>query len=88
MASECGSLLIIEEGQPVVEQAVRGILPAPVEIRGRMSGELPRTGELTPDSVRAHWDSRRTPRTRPAKSSCRVRRPFVRAAATGTSTRL
>ena len=53
MASECDSLLIIEEGQPVVEQAVRGILPAPLKIRGRMTGELPRTGELTPDSVRA-----------------------------------
>ena len=53
MASECGSLLIIEEGQPVVEQAVRGILPAPLDIRGRMTGQLPRTGELTPDSVRA-----------------------------------
>lgn len=52
MASECDALLIIEEGQPVVEEAVRGILPAPLEIRGRMSGELPRTGELTPDSVR------------------------------------
>ena len=53
MASECGSRLIIEEGQPVVEQAVRGILPAPLDIRGRMTGQLPRTGELTPDSVRA-----------------------------------
>ena len=53
MASECGALLIIEEGQPVVEEAIRGILPAPLAIRGRMSGELPRTGELTPDSVRA-----------------------------------
>ena len=53
MASECGSLLIIEEGQPVVEQAVRGILPAPLDIRGRMTGQLPRTGELAPDSVRA-----------------------------------
>lgn len=52
MASECSALLIVEEGQPVVEEALRGILPTPVEIRGRMSGELPRTGELTPDSVR------------------------------------
>ena len=53
MAAECRTLLILEEGQPVVEQALRGILPAPIEIRGRMTGELPRTGELTPDSVRA-----------------------------------
>ena len=32
---------------------MRGILPAPLDIRGRMTGQLPRTGELTPDSVRA-----------------------------------
>ncbi len=53
MAAECQALLIAEEGQPVVEEAVRGVLPAPVEIRGRLSGQLPRTGELTPDSLRA-----------------------------------
>lgn len=53
MAGECRALLIVEEGQPVVEERVRGVLPAPVEIHGRLSGRLPRTGELTPDSVRA-----------------------------------
>lgn len=53
MAAECRALLVAEEGQPVVEEALRGILPTAVEIRGRLTGELPRTGELTPDSVRA-----------------------------------
>lgn len=53
MASECASLLIIEEGQPVVEEMVRGVLPSPLPIKGRLTGELPRTGELTPDTVRA-----------------------------------
>ncbi|WP_288863936.1 thiamine pyrophosphate-dependent enzyme [uncultured Alistipes sp.] len=53
MAAECRALLVAEEGQPVVEEALRGILPAPITIRGRLTGELPRTGELTPDSVRA-----------------------------------
>ena len=52
MAAECETLLVIEEGQPVVEEALRGVLATPVAIRGRMTGELPRTGELTPDSVR------------------------------------
>ncbi len=52
LATECPKLLIIEEGQPLIEELVRGILPIPVEICGRLSGELPRTGELTPDSVR------------------------------------
>jgi len=53
MAAECGSLLVIEEGQPFVEEAIRGILPTPVAVRGRLTDDLPRTGELTPDSVRA-----------------------------------
>ncbi|MEG1672712.1 MAG: thiamine pyrophosphate-dependent enzyme [Alistipes sp.] len=52
MAAECKSLLIIEEGQPVVEEMVRGVLDTPILIKGRLSGELPRTGELTPDCVR------------------------------------
>lgn len=53
MAAECGSLLVIEEGQPLVEESIRGVLPTPIAVRGRLTGELPRTGELTPDSVRA-----------------------------------
>ncbi|MBP3332088.1 MAG: indolepyruvate ferredoxin oxidoreductase [Tidjanibacter sp.] len=53
MASECKSLLIVEDGQPFVEEQVRGVLPVECEIKGRLSGELPRMGELTPDNVKA-----------------------------------
>ncbi len=59
MAAECETLLVMEEGQPVVEEMVRGILPVNCKVIGRLSGGadgkgvLPRTGELTPDSVRA-----------------------------------
>lgn len=53
MAETCESLLIIEEGQPFIEEMVRGILPVACTIKGRLSGALPRTGELTPDHVRA-----------------------------------
>ncbi len=58
MAAECKTLIVMEEGQPVVEEMVRGILPTPCNVIGRLSGGadgkgvLPRTGELTPDSVR------------------------------------
>lgn len=46
-------ILIAEDGQPFVEEQVRGILPnEKLVIRGRLTGELPRTGELTPDNVR------------------------------------
>ncbi len=52
LASECKSLMVMEEGQPLIEQKLRGILESPIEIKGRIDGTLPRTGELTPDCVR------------------------------------
>ncbi len=53
MAVDCDKLLILEDGQPFVEEQVRGIFGAPCPVAGRLSGELPRVGELTPDNVRA-----------------------------------
>ena len=53
MASECKSILVIEEGQPILEEMIKGILPTTVKILGRLSGDLPRVGELNPNSVRA-----------------------------------
>lgn len=52
LADECDSILVIEEGQPFIEQRLRGLLDRGVKVYGKLSGELPRTGELTPDSVR------------------------------------
>ncbi len=45
--------LVIEEGAPFLEEQLRGMLPSGVEITGRMDGRLPRTGELSPDTVAA-----------------------------------
>ena len=45
-------MLVIEEGQPVIEEQLRGIMPGNAVIQGRLTGELPRTGELNPDLVR------------------------------------
>lgn len=45
-------VLVIEEGQPIVEELIRGMIPSTIAIRGRLTGDLPRMGELTPDSVR------------------------------------
>lgn len=53
MATECDALLVVEDGQPVVEEGVRTIIGDLAEIKGRLTGDLPRTGELTPDSVAA-----------------------------------
>ena len=52
MAEECESILIVEEGQPFIEEKLRGLLDNGTKIYGKLTGELPRTGELTPDSVR------------------------------------
>ena len=45
-------ILVMEEGQPVVEELLRGMVPSSVAVNGRLTGALPRMGELTPDAVR------------------------------------
>ena len=52
-AAQCDSLLIAEDGQPMVEEQVKALLGAEYVIKGRLTGDLPRMGELTPDSVGA-----------------------------------
>ena len=49
MTERCEKVLIAEEGQPFIEDQVRGVMPGNAEILGRLTGELPRTGELNPD---------------------------------------
>ena len=51
MASMCDALLVAEDGQPLVEEQVKAILGGEYQIQGRLTGELTRMGELTPDSV-------------------------------------
>lgn len=47
------SLLILEEGQPFIEKKVRGELDKNLKpIYGKLTGEVVRTGELTPDFVK------------------------------------
>ncbi|MDK2972854.1 MAG: indolepyruvate ferredoxin oxidoreductase, alpha subunit [Candidatus Sumerlaeota bacterium] len=53
LARECDELLVIEEGYPFIEEMLRGIVDMGLKVRGRLSGALPRTGELSPDSVGA-----------------------------------
>lgn len=53
LAKESGRILVVEDGQPVVEQDIKGILGTGYMVTGRLTGALPRTGELTPDSVAA-----------------------------------
>ena len=51
LAAKSEALLVVEDGQPVVEDGVRALLGSGYTVKGRLTGDLPRTGELTPDSV-------------------------------------
>ena len=45
-------VLVIEEGQPFIEEKLRGILAQPIPVHGKLDGRAPRSGELDPDNVR------------------------------------
>ena len=51
LADACDAILVVEDGQPVVEESVKALLGTGYTVRGRLSGHLPRTGELNPDNV-------------------------------------
>jgi indolepyruvate ferredoxin oxidoreductase alpha subunit len=46
-------VLVLEEGYPYLERALRGMVPPALQIEGRESGHVPPDGELNPDIVRA-----------------------------------
>lgn len=52
MTEACDSVLIVEEGQPFIEETVTGVMPGNAVIKGRLTGNLPRTGELNPDILK------------------------------------
>jgi indolepyruvate ferredoxin oxidoreductase alpha subunit len=57
LCEKAEEVLVIEEGQPLIETGLRGILPQPLRIGGRLrpgpgGRGVPRTGELDPDNVR------------------------------------
>ena len=47
----CEEILILEEGAPLIEESVRGILDDNNKIHGRLDGTVPRDGELNPTIV-------------------------------------
>ncbi len=48
---ECKQVLVIEDGYPLIEENLRGFNQNNTQIIGRLSGALPRQGELNPDIV-------------------------------------
>jgi indolepyruvate ferredoxin oxidoreductase alpha subunit len=51
ITGECDEILILEDGYPVIENQLKGLLGKGLKIRGRLDGTLPRDGELNPDIV-------------------------------------
>ena len=48
-----GTILVLEEGQPLVEERLKGVFPSGITVHGRLDNSVNRDGELTPDAVRA-----------------------------------
>ena len=46
---ECDEILVMEEGYPIVEELLKGLLATGKPIHGRLDGTLPRDGELNPN---------------------------------------
>ncbi len=50
LIAEAEQVLIVEEGQPFIEDIIRGVADM-TKLHGKLDGTLPRTGELNPDVV-------------------------------------
>jgi indolepyruvate ferredoxin oxidoreductase alpha subunit len=44
-------VLVLEDGYPVIEELLRGLLNKDQKVRGRLDGSVPRAGELNPNIV-------------------------------------
>lgn len=51
LQDECDEILVLEEGQPFIEDKIGGILYEGKPIHGKLSGDVVRDGELSPDEV-------------------------------------
>jgi indolepyruvate ferredoxin oxidoreductase alpha subunit len=52
LCKDAKELIIIEEGQPLIEEKLRGIFELDLQIKGKFDETMPRAGELDPDNVR------------------------------------
>ena len=51
LAAQSHEILVVEDGQPFIETRVKALLGAGYPVKGRLTGVLPRTGELNPYHV-------------------------------------
>ena len=52
LAEHVRRIVVLEDGYPYVERLLRGLLPEPLPIDGKLNGRVPPSGELDPDVVR------------------------------------
>ena len=51
LEKECETILVLEEGAPVIEEMLKGYLSKNLNVKGRLDGTVPRDGELNPNVV-------------------------------------
>ena len=51
LVEECGEILVLEDGYPMIEELLKGYLGKGPKIKGRLDGTVPRDGELNPNVV-------------------------------------
>jgi indolepyruvate ferredoxin oxidoreductase alpha subunit len=51
IVDECNSVLVLEEGYPLIEEGLRGLLNRNPKIKGRLDNTIARMGELNPNMV-------------------------------------
>jgi indolepyruvate ferredoxin oxidoreductase, alpha subunit len=49
--SQCKEILVLEDGYPMIEESIKGLLGKGVKIKGRLDGTVPRDGELNPNII-------------------------------------
>ena len=65
LADMVPTILVLEEGQPLVETMLRGVFPVKTKIIGRIDNAVVRDGELSPDAVRGAREKERALRKLP-----------------------
>ena len=76
LMNECQQVLIVEEGQPFIEDMVRGVADMP-QVHGKLDGTLPRTGELNPDVVKQALAQLSTVNCQLSTVNCQLSTPFA-----------
>jgi indolepyruvate ferredoxin oxidoreductase alpha subunit len=66
LVDHCDEILVAEEGYPFIEKRLNGLLGVPGKaIKGKLSGDLPLSGELTPESMALAMGRQSTPSVSP-----------------------